>query len=129
MTSLLWTARKKYITKCNILQAERQIFWPVFSISLSAWNTVLCVLCGTELLSHIRPFVTPWAAARQAPLSMRILQASILEWVSMPSSRGSSQLRNRTQVSHIAGGFFTDWTTREALIQYSWLYINSCWLN
>ena len=31
-----------------------------------------------------------WTAARQAPLSMWILQARILEWVAMPSSRGSS---------------------------------------
>ena len=31
-----------------------------------------------------------------------ILQARILEWVAMPSSKGSSQLRNWTQVSHIA---------------------------
>ena len=37
-----------------------------------------------------------------------ILQARILEWVSMPSSKGSSQPRDRTQVSPIAGGFFTN---------------------
>ena len=36
-----------------------------------------------------------------------ILQARILEWVAFPFSRGSSQPRNQTQVSHIAGGFFT----------------------
>ena len=42
-----------------------------------------------------------------------ILQARILEWVAIPFSRGSSQPRNRTQVSHIAGGFFTSWATRE----------------
>ena len=36
-----------------------------------------------------------------------ILQARILEWVAVPFSRGSSQPRNRTQVSCIAGGFFT----------------------
>ena len=38
-----------------------------------------------------------------------ILQARILEWVAMPSSRESSQPRDRIQscVSHIAGGFFT----------------------
>ena len=35
-----------------------------------------------------------------------ILQARILEGVAMPSSRGSSQPRDRTQVSHIAGRFF-----------------------
>ena len=43
-----------------------------------------------------------------------ILQASILEWVAFPFSRGSSQPRNRTQVSCIAGRFFTSWVTREA---------------
>ena len=42
-----------------------------------------------------------------------ILQARILEWIAMPFSRGSSQPRDRTQVSRIAGGFFTIWTTRE----------------
>ena len=35
------------------------------------------------------------------------LQARILEWVAFSFSRGSSQPRDRTQVSHIAGGFFT----------------------
>ena len=35
-----------------------------------------------------------------------ILQARILEWVAIPFSRGSSQSRDRTQVSGIAGGFF-----------------------
>ena len=40
--------------------------------------------------------------------------ARILEWVAMPSSRGSSQPRNQTQVSHITGKFFTVWTTRGA---------------
>ena len=43
-----------------------------------------------------------------------ILQARILEWVAFPFSRGSSQPRDQTQVSHIAGGFFTRWATREA---------------
>ena len=33
-----------------------------------------------------------------------ILQARILEWVAFPFSRGSSQPRDQTQVSHIAGG-------------------------
>ena len=35
-----------------------------------------------------------------------ILQARILEWVAFPFSRGSSQPRDQTQVSHIASGFF-----------------------
>ena len=43
-----------------------------------------------------------------------LLQARILEWVAFPSSRGSSQPRDRTQVSWIAGEFFTIWTTMKA---------------
>ena len=44
-----------------------------------------------------------------------ILQARILRWVAFPFSRGSSQPRNRTQVSHITGGFFASWAIKEAL--------------
>ena len=43
-----------------------------------------------------------------------ILQARILEWVAFPFSRGSPQPRDQTQVSRIAGGFFTIWAKREA---------------
>ena len=46
----------------------------------------------------------------------KILQARILEWVAMPSSKGSSRHRDQTQVSHFAGRFFTIWVTREAQI-------------
>ena len=46
---------------------------------------------------------------------MGILQARILKWVALPSSRESFQPRNQTQVSLIAGRFFTSWATREAL--------------
>ena len=48
-----------------------------------------------------------WIVAHQVPLSIGILQARILEWVAIPSSRGSFQPRNQTRVSCIAGGLFT----------------------
>ena len=63
-------------------------------------------VCCAWSLSCVWLFATLWTVAHQAPLSMGILQARILEWVSMLSSRGSSQPRNWTQVSCIAGGFF-----------------------
>ena len=50
-----------------------------------------------------------------------ILQARILEWVAIPFSRGSSRPRDRTQVSHIAGGFFTSWATREVQEILKWV--------
>ena len=55
--------------------------------------------------------MTPWTVAHQAPLSMGILQARILEWVVMPSSTWSTRPRGWTQALYIAGKFFT----REAL--------------
>ena len=44
-----------------------------------------------------------------------ILQARILEWVAISLSRRSSQLKDQTQVSCIAGRFFTIYDTREAV--------------
>ena len=70
-------------------------------------------MCSAYSLSHVHLFATPWTVAHQAPMSMRILQEKILEWVAMPSSRGSSQPRDQTQVSCIAGRFFTIWATRK----------------
>ena len=59
------------------------------------------MLFYAESLSRVRLCGTPWTVAHQSPLSMGILQARILEWIAMPSYRGSSQPRDRTQVSHI----------------------------
>ena len=49
-----------------------------------------------------------------------ILQARILEWVAFPFSRGSSQPRDQTQVSHVAGRFFTSCAIREAHYSRGW---------
>ena len=43
----------------------------------------------------------------------------MLEWGAVPFSRGSSQSKDRTQVSCIAGRFFTSWATREAPMDLS----------
>ena len=58
------------------------------------------------VLSHGKT-LTPWTLAYQAPLSVGILQARILKWVAISFSRGYSQPRDQTQVSHIVEGFFT----------------------
>ena len=51
-------------------------------------------MCMLSCFSHILFLVTPCTVASQAPLSMGILQAGILERVAMPSCRGSSQPRD-----------------------------------
>ena len=53
----------------------------------------VCVSCAYSY-SVMSDSVTLWTVARQAPLSMGILQAGILEWVAMPFSRGLSQRRD-----------------------------------
>ena len=75
----------------------------------------ICLFCmwkyDSESVSHsvMSNSVAPWTVARQAPLSMGIFQARILEWVTVPSSRGSSQSRDR--IPAWAGRFFTTSTT------------------
>ena len=73
-------------------------------------NICWVAACLLILLSHICLFGTPRAVASVHG----ILQARILEWVAISFSRGSSQPRDRTQVSCIADGFFALWPTREA---------------
>ena len=61
----------------------------------------------TFVLSHfscVRLIATLWTVAHQAPLSLRILQARILEWVAMPSARGSFWPRDRPYVSSALTG-------------------------
>ena len=53
-------------------------------------------------------------------------QARILEWVALPFSKGSSQPRDRTQVSCVAGSFFTIWATRETYY-ITWSYSSAVW--
>ena len=51
------------------------------------------MLCCAQWLSHVQVHgtgYTPWTVTHQAPLSMGVLQARILEWASVPSSRESS---------------------------------------
>ena len=77
-------------------------------------GVISSVMCSAQSLSCVRLFATSWTRAHQAPLSMGILQAKILAWVAIPSSRGSFQPRDQIWVFCIAGGFLTIWVTREA---------------
>ena len=94
---------KIYKVTCRSLKRQLNLTtWRKYSI-----HCLVAQLCLTVC--------DPMDCSPSAPLSMGILQASILEWVAMPSSRASSQPRDQTQVSCIAGGFFTVWATKEVL--------------
>ena len=89
-----------------------------------------CVPCIGGGFSTTEPLGKPKTNAKVAqpspalcdPLDYtvyRLLQARLLEWVAFPFSRGSSQPKDQTQASCIAGGFFTSWATREAQEKWS----------
>ena len=59
-------------------------------------------VCIRNSFSCLQLYATPWTVAHQAPLSMGILQSRILEWVAMPSFRGSSQPWDQTCISNIS---------------------------
>ena len=56
-----------------------------------------------------------------------ILQARTLEWVAFPFSRGSSQPGDQTQVSCIAGTFFTSWACKYNKLIH-WFYGEACFI-
>ena len=74
------------------------------------FGVCVCV-CVCWSLSHVLLFATclPGSSVHG------ILQVTILEWVVIPFSRGSSWPRDWTQVSYITGRFFTIWANREAI--------------
>ena len=86
-----------------------------------AWHFAWCTLhlnkqfSSVQSLSSVRLFATPSTGNLPGSSVHGILQARLLEWVAISFSRGSSWLRNWTQISYIADRFFTDWATREAL--------------
>ena len=79
---------------------------------LHTWNTVY-QFWQSESVSHSVTYNSLWPMDCSPPGSSvhGILQARILEWVAISFSRGSSQHRDQTWVSCIAGRFFTIWAT------------------
>ena len=112
--------------------------WLPASLQLWPRHSSLCLLCliaaSSSVFSHLLYFSYKWNIESVTQLCLTlcnfmdcgppgssvhgILQARILEWVAILSSRGSSQPRNRTPVSCIAGRFFTLWATREPRFSY-----------
>ena len=127
----VWYRAGRYVFLFQLLRSVKESFFdsifyttgkPVLSlVTLGPGQAVL--LLAWQATSSL--WVTAWfwvKVAQSCPTLYNskddtfhgILQARILEWVAFPFSRGSSQPRDQTQVSLIAGGFFTSWATREA---------------
>ena len=131
-----------YMYKAYLLHQD---WWCYFL--KEGWTFKTCVCVCARLVTQLCPALCDRmdCIAHQAPLSMGILQARILEWVAMPSSRGSSQPRDkprspalqvdslpseppgkaRQDLSHHQNRWavFKFWTVLHTFFQYS--FINS----
>ena len=98
--------------------ADQQDFLFFFFISyclsfLLLWGILTVKKWKHLSLSHFQIFATPCCSPSGSYVH-GIFQARILEWVTIPFARESSWSRDQTQVSCIAGRFFTIRATREA---------------
>ena len=79
----------------------------IFKIILKKNAMLISVKWKVKSLSRVRLFVTPGTIAYQAPLVHGIFQATVLAWIAISFSRGSSQPRDWTRVSCIVDWCFT----------------------
>ena len=99
--------------KTRVLLKKTGVFKGLFHARMG----MIKVRNGKDLMNKVKMKVSQSCPTLCDPMDCivhGILQARTLEWVAVPFSRGSSQPRDQTQVSHISGGFFTSWTTRKA---------------
>ena len=101
MTNLESTLKSRDVTLPTKVHLVEAIVSPVLMWGCEGW-TIKKAVCVC-LVAQLCLFETPWTVAHQVPLSVGIFQARILKRVAMPSFKGSSQPRDPTQVSHIAG--------------------------
>ena len=59
-------------------------------------------MCEQSHFSCVQLCAILWTVACQAPLSMGYSKANTLEWVAMPSPRGSSQPKDQSHVSYVS---------------------------
>ena len=81
-------------------------------VVVTRWITDYTVV--VQLISRAQLFCDPKDCSPPGSSVRGISQARTLEWAAVSFSRGSSQPRNRTQVSCIGGRRFNLWATREA---------------
>ena len=118
---------------CRMLEAHR--LWSrtdstlSYLSALSPWASCLTsvpwLLCQYSSVSRVW-LCDPVDCSPPGSSVHGLLQARALDCAVMPSCRGSSQLRDWTQVSHIAGGFFTTWAARKSwwCLHLRWRYLH-----
>ena len=93
------------------VEAHRMFVSGTLLLQWLTWNILWSKVLFTQLCPTL---CNPMDYIQTGSSVLGILQARILEWISMPFSRGSSWPRDQTWVSCIADRCFTNWATREA---------------
>ena len=104
--------RHRHLVCCSPV-AKSWTWLSSWTTAMSMWKALVSQLCPT--------LCDPMDCSPPGSSVHGILQARILEWVAISFSRGSSQPRDWTQLSHTAGRLFTHWATREATEQQQWV--------
>ena len=115
----LWNEKKCEDRSSNFNSVSH---WPrglssLILLFFSAKGMCFYIVTCLAMLSHVWLFVIPRTVIRQAPLSMGLLQAGILEWVAISFSRGHSQPRDQTHISCTDRWILYHWASWEALLK------------
>ena len=117
------TQFSKFVSLKSNFRIYSLLSLPPPSFPISFWFICLCVcvcVCVCVLVAQSCPTLcSPVDCSPTGSFVHRFLQAKILEWVAISSSKGSSQPRDQTQDSCIAGRFFIIWAKREVHIYLS----------
>ena len=110
--SHLVATKSDHLSSC--LTRRKQQLKNMWMTELHVWRTAECIELYAAKLCQLCPTLCdPIDSSPLGSSVYGILQARILEWVAIPFSRGSSQPKDGTRVSCIAGRFFTIWANRE----------------
>ena len=92
LTEICDSRAQAHFTTLTTLSAKKKKKKSPSTIEVFVTFHIATCACVPRCFSHVQFFPTPGTVARQAPLSMGILQARVLQWVAVPSSsRGSSR--------------------------------------
>ena len=103
---------------------DRGAQWTTVHAVAKTWTTQhrLKYTCGALVTKSCAANGDPMDCSQTGSSGHEISQARMLEWVVISVSRPTTQPRDRTWVSCLAGGFFTDWVTKEAQNIYVCIY-------
>ena len=91
-----------YLKLKMVFEVRDSAIWRSYLVFPSLFQGVFHIRMHAKSLTRVPLCVTPWTAAQQAPMFVGFSRQQYWKWVAVPSSKGSSQPRDRTQVSYVS---------------------------